>query len=94
LREDIAMGGIGLDFGGGKIEGGIDHTRFQRIKVRGAGQLPCLLAFGKTLRVRERASDALQKVDGKDVSVGLNDAQPHHRVNFPCSIARKMASPV
>ena len=24
-----------LDFGGGKIEGGIDHTRFQRIKVRG-----------------------------------------------------------
>ena len=65
LREDIAMRGIGLDFGGGKIEGGIDHTRFQRLKVRGAGQLPCLLDFDKTLRVRERASDALQKLHGK-----------------------------
>jgi hypothetical protein len=44
--------------------------------------------------VRERASDALQKLDGKDAGVGLNDAQRHHRVNFPCSIAGKMASPV
>jgi hypothetical protein len=44
--------------------------------------------------VRERASDALQKLEGKDAGVGLNDAQRHHRVNFPCSIAGKMASPV
>jgi len=76
LREDIAMRGIGLDFGGGKIEGGIDHTRFQRIKVRGAGHLPCPLAFGKTLRVRERASDALQKLHGKGLCRKVNARTP------------------
>ena len=27
-------------------------------------------------------------------SVGLNDAQRHHRMNLPCSITWKMASPV
>jgi hypothetical protein len=49
--------------------------------------------FGR-FKLSERASDALQKLDGKDASVGLNDAQRHHRVNFPRSIAGKMASPI
>jgi hypothetical protein len=82
LREDIAMRGIGLNFGGSKIEGGIDHTGFQRIKVRGAGQLPCLLAFGKILRVREMASDALQKLDGK----GLPESERENACNRSPSI--------
>ena len=38
-----------------RLKAGLITNRFQRIKVRGAGQLPCLLAFGKTLRVRGRA---------------------------------------
>ena len=45
-------------------------------------------------RARGGAADASQKLDGKDASVGLNDAQRHHRVNFPCSVVGKMASPV
>ena len=34
------------------------------------------------------------KLDGKDAGVGLNDAQRHHRMNFPRYIAGKMGSPV
>ena len=45
------------------------------------------------LRARE-GSDASQKPDAKDASVGLNDAQRHHRMNFPRCGAGKMASPV
>ena len=48
----------------------------------------------KPLYVRVEVPDASQKLDGKDASVGLNDPQRHHRVNFPCRIAGKMASPV
>jgi len=51
------------------------------------------ICFCTRLRARE-GSDASQKLDGKDASVGLNDAQRHHRVNFPGSIVGKMASPV
>jgi hypothetical protein len=36
-----------------------------------------------------REPNALQKLDGKDASVGLNDAQRHHRVNFPCLRSRE-----
>ena len=40
----------------------------------------------KPLYVRVEVPDASQKLDGKDASVGLNDAQRHHRMNFPGSI--------
>ena len=48
----------------------------------------------KPLYVHVEVPDASQKLDGKDASVGLNDAQRHHGMNLPCSIAGKMASPV
>jgi hypothetical protein len=37
-----------------------------------------------------RGPDASQKLDGKDASVGLNDAQRHPRVNFPRCVVGKM----
>jgi hypothetical protein len=33
---------LGFDFGGGKIEGGIDHTRVQRIKFEVPGSFPVI----------------------------------------------------
>ena len=52
------------------------------------------LVLLKPLYVRVEVPDASQKLDGKDASVGLNDAQRHHRVNFLGSVAGKILSPV
>ena len=52
--------------------------------------LPCLLAFGKTLRVREMASDALQKLDGK----GLPESERENACNrSPSRLALLLMSP-
>ena len=53
-----------------------------------------LLVLLKPLYVRIEVPDPSQKLDGKDGSIGLNDTQRHHWVNFPCRVAGKMASPV
>jgi len=42
-----------------------------------------LLVLLKPLYVPVEVPDASQKLDGKVASVGPNDAQRHHRMNFP-----------